>query len=88
MRVRPFAYSSPDRRASPGTRAHTNAHALKKRFPPVPARSHVDCVSIRGQEWLVISLREVTVRMGRLEHSVIQPESGPVQLIQPSCQSQ
>lgn len=34
------------------------------------------------------SLRGVTVGMGRLEHSVIQPESGPVQLIQPSCQSQ
>lgn len=34
-------------------RAHTgNKHVLKKGFPDC---SHVDCVSIRGQEWLVIS---------------------------------
>lgn len=28
---------------------------IKKHFPLIPDSSHVDCISIRGQEWLVIS---------------------------------
>lgn len=59
MCVRPFVYLSLNlccERTSPGTCTHTHTYTrIKNHFPPVPDRSHVDCVSIRGQEWLVIS---------------------------------
>lgn len=55
--VCPFAYSSPNGCTSPGAPpcTHTHTHALKNHFPPVWDCSHVGCVSIRRQEWLVIS---------------------------------
>lgn len=34
------------------TRTHTH---IKKHFLPITDHRHVDCISIRGQEWLVIS---------------------------------
>ncbi len=62
--MRPFAYLSqpwahltwPPCALTYTPRTHTeNTHTLKNVFPPVSDRSHVDCVSIRRQEWLVIS---------------------------------
>lgn len=42
-------------RHTPSNCVPTNSVHIQNLFPTVPGCSHVGCISIRGQEWLVIS---------------------------------